>query len=701
MTKKVLSFALLALMVITANLNTVAGQAGTTSGGSFDWVKSYFGPDYEDGAAANEIFGSAIDSEGNIYILGQFIGNARWDDDTSILPFSAHRNRSAVVAKFSPDGQLVWHKEFYSSYTDFVVYTMRMVGDTALMLFAEFRFPFNWGSSWHDKNEVYYMDTLLTTPDRFPESPDSLKSPALYYAFITIGLESGNLIEEHFWIPSFVKNDGSLLRDEYSGYLITNVGERVSFNVDSEGNIILARQTNDYYGVICDTCPDGLQVWSPREGNISTMRLLVDGATKQLDVPLEPSSKWNWQIIKLSPHMDSVIASTYLFDSTWRYSYNDNISMHLNSIDVDANDNIYMLIDRTQDPLDRWPVKNSDTLAMEWYSCMIRYDSELTPTGIVQVTATYTPEGNCAGYVRLLGTYYDSVTNSLFINGESGKVPDYYTTLNYRGSTLDLKNNACWLRLDADDLSLVSYGKARSTGTEPWERTFLYSDKYGWSHNGSFAVGGNRVFCQVKYQCNILFQNTQINNPYGMGLFVWDYDGHELEYIDYNSPGKTNEQGYIFLKDSSLWLTGTLTANAAFGNHNVNAAWNSHAYIARYTDTAFLTPYVYDSTGHGGGIGITLVEGGNALVAYPNPFRQQVTIQVESGELKVERGAATAWLTDMSGRSEEVRLTPDGPNRYSLDLTSRPQATYLLTLTTADGKQHTVRLLKQTDVFGN
>ena len=375
--------------------------------------------------------------------------------------------------------------------------------------------------------------------------------------------------------------------------------------------------------------------------------------------------------------------------------------MHLNSIDVDANDNIYMLIDRTQDPLDRWPVKNSDTLAMEWYSCMIRYDSELTPTGIVQVTATYTPEGNCAGYVRLLGTYYDSVTNSLFINGESGKVPDYYTTLNYRGSTLDLKNNACWLRLDADDLSLVSYGKARSTGTEPWERTFLYSDKYMWSHNGSFAVGGNRVFCQVKYQCNILFQNTQINNPYGMGLFVWDYDGHELEYIDYNSPGKTNEQGYIFLKDSSLWLTGTLTANAAFGNHNVNAAWNSHAYIARYTDTAFLTPYVYDSTGHGGGIGITLVEGGNALVAYPNPFRQKVTIQVEGGELKVERGAATAWLTDMSGRSEEVRLTPDGPGRYSLDLTSRPQATYLLTLTTADGKQHTVRLLKQTDVFGN
>ena len=48
-----------------------------------------------------------------------------------------------------------------------------------------------------------------------------------------------------------------------------------------------------------------------------------------------------------------------------------------------------------------------------------------------------------------------------------------------------------------------------------------------------------------------------------------------------------------------------------------------------------------------------------------------------------------------------MRLTPDGPGQYTLDLTTRPQATYLLTLTTADGKQHTVRLLKQSDIFGN
>jgi len=136
-----------------------------------------------------------------------------------------------------------------------------------------------------------------------------------------------------------------------------------------------------------------------------------------------------------------------------------------------------------------------------------------------------------------------------------------------------------------------------------------------------------------------------------------------------------------------------------FGDISLNSNGHSLAYTAKYIDTAFMTPYVH--TDDPGEVNITLVEGGNVFVAYPNPFRQSVKIKVESGALKVENGVATAWLTDLTGRREEVRLTPDGPGQYTLDLTTRPQATYLLTLTTADGKQHTVRLLKQSDIFGN
>lgn len=121
---------------------------------------------------------------------------------------------------------------------------------------------------------------------------------------------------------------------------------------------------------------------------------------------------------------------------------------------------------------------------------------------------------------------------------------------------------------------------------------------------------------------------------------------------------------------------------------------------SKVVDTAFMTPYVHTNDPiDTGDVRITLMDDGAALVAYPNPFRQSVKIKVESGALKVENGVATAWLTDIMGRREQVRLTPDGPGQYSLDLTARPQATYLLTLTTADGRQHTVRLLKQSDIF--
>ena len=87
-------------------------------------------------------------------------------------------------------------------------------------------------------------------------------------------------------------------------------------------------------------------------------------------------------------------------------------------------------------------------------------------------------------------------------------------------------------------------------------------------------------------------------------------------------------------------------------------------------------------------------------MAYPNPFRQRVKIKVENGQLKEHNGAVTAILTDLTGRREEVHLYPNGEQTYTLDLSSRPQATYLLTLATADGHQYTVRLLKQSGIFG-
>ena len=175
------------------------------------------------------------------------------------------------------------------------------------------------------------------------------------------------------------------------------------------------------------------------------------------------------------------------------------------------------------------------------------------------------------------------------------------------------------------------------------------------------------------------------------GLFVWDKDGHEIQFIDYNSPSTTNDPRGVILRDSILYLSGRMNGGGTFGNYTLPSG-EDRAYVLKYVDTFFATPYVYVEPE----VRITVVGDEGAFVAYPNPFRQRVTIEVQGGEPL----AATAWLTDLTGRREEVRLTATGNGQYTLDLTSRPQATYLLTVTTANGRQITLRLLKQSELFG-
>ena len=77
------------------------------------------------------------------------------------------------------------------------------------------------------------------------------------------------------------------------------------------------------------------------------------------------------------------------------------------------------------------------------------------------------------------------------------------------------------------------------------------------------------------------------------------------------------------------------------------------------------------------------------------PYHQRYNMKVSGSALQSHDGVVTAWLTDMQGRREEVVLTPTGPDQYTLDLTARPPAAYLLTVTTADGRELTFRLMKQ------
>ena len=192
------------------------------------------------------------------------------------------------------------------------------------------------------------------------------------------------------------------------------------------------------------------------------------------------------------------------------------------------------------------------------------------------------------------------------------------------------------------------------------------------------------------------------------GVYIWDTNGHDIGFISIGTES-AQRQGILVLslKDSSLYISGELTQSSAdLGDHHLAYNGRSVAFVSCYTDTAFMTPYVYkDTTGNGGGNGgnggdtsdvrIVMAEDGNAFVAYPNPFRQRVNVEY-SGQQPI----TAAYLTDIMGRTEQVELSATAPGRYTLDLTARPQAAYLLTLITTDGQKHTVKLLKQSEVFG-
>lgn len=109
--------------------------------------------------------------------------------------------------------------------------------------------------------------------------------------------------------------------------------------------------------------------------------------------------------------------------------------------------------------------------------------------------------------------------------------------------------------------------------------------------------------------------------------------------------------------------------------------------LIKYVDTAFMSPYVFVPSQDTVDVHIGIVDNEASFVVYPNPFSHRVNVQCD-------KPVTAAWLTDMMGRREGVKLTAIGDVHYTLDLAGRPQAIYLLTLLTADGEKQTVRLIK-------
>ena len=787
----------------------------------FEWVRTYTGEDVSTGSASNEIIGSCVDSAGNLYILGEFSPQAQLCG-TNLLPFevietSRPRWQGVVIAKISPSGELLWHKAIYNGKYGCYAYALRMIGDSNIMAMVALRLPYNYGGNLY--LNLHYLDTLLAGNDDYLIPTDSVSSNS-YNAFITFDL-NGNVTEQHLICVGFKDSNGNALTERfrlgepYQDKLSAIPLSDRNFNIDSEGNIYVVRSvhTDRMVGVVPhDT------TWSIADGNIGAMKIAIDG-TRFLTYHIpHPTALWNQQILKFSPHFDSLIDAVYMFDST--LGYTASTTMYEYSFEIDSQNNLYVNMEGNSVP-SGLSLTNSNGLHLgdstsrpTW---ILKYNSDLEATGVVQLsygsTATIFPQ------MLLEYPYIDDNTNSLFVPGVVGWAGGTVDHILYNNDTLDLPNQTSfWLRLDKDDLSLLSYGKS-------------LSGENGRGAVPSLSANNNWVFAQCSFMNTMIFGDTTIytsnSGDKDMVFAAWDYSGQEIDlYARYGISSFYNTAYPPIIKDSIVYLTGSLWEDATFGDIITHNYGNSQVFIAKYVDPAFAQPYVHpsdrqeqmiewqqdlvftladspvtltatatsglpvsytssDSTiayvegdrlhlvadGHAwltatqegdyqyfpaepvqrlltvGNVGIATVGADGQAKAYPNPTSGQVTIdlaeippapplpyhrprpsdtsdvdmvlytspgapfsqtesanfpyhqrynmKVSGSALQSHNGIVTAWLTDMQGRREEVVLTPTGPDRYTLDLTSRPPAAYLLTVTTTDGRELTFRLMKQ------
>ena len=602
--KKLLFFSILALLSLTLHAQ------------HFDWVRGWsgYGGSSDSEVPGNVIKGSVVDSEGNIYVVGEYFPGTKvfGVDPVPLDIATATTNRSIVVAKLDKEGELVWYKGIYNSLANGgmgnqYVRDIRLVGDTAVMIMANILMPGNNPGDNISGNILYYLDTLLIDWTYMPWNDSINERKAT--VFIELGLD-GAFMEDHFlYIGAldsagnpFVVSSGKVELDPLNSHF---------FDVDNDGNIYITRYNEGSFHIpgLCTDSTGRFPVpFTVTNGGVSKLRVIADGRGDMFFTPPHKAAEWNLNVMKFSPHFERLINSVYVFDSTDVYSESNIFfhpstgvaykpGIHASSFKIDERNNVYMLL-CLHDYSSLMPLSNSDTLAFtghdeETYTnLLIKYDSSLTPQYTKQLRSTYGTDDPYQSSRRFeTGSIeVDSETNTIYLTGELqknylGMVDNGTVQIYFDSDTLDLKNNFYWLRLDRDNGSLVSYGKVQSDYMAE-----IYTDN---SSVPTIAVANGKVAATFNYTYNFTFADTTIssgtsyNNAQAMA--IWDDMGNEIACYDFNAIHSRNRTGGVYVHDSTLYVTGVVYTGATFGDTVLaSTGGRSQAFIAKYVNPIFM-----------------------------------------------------------------------------------------------------------------
>ena len=647
------------LVSLLMMLGSAEAQNGT-SGGRFEWVRGYAPGEHV------SIVGSVTDSVGNLYILGSFNFESRWENGELIMPITPHNGAqngvNTLIAKISPEGEMVWKKVIHGNYCPSQPHDIKAVGDTAFACLVTMPLA---SLDYY----LYYLDTLIeatrTTDQTWPGYPMSAEGVDYRcLALITFDFD-GNVLEQHFLQMSFLDCDGE---DIYyinppNDFLSTQTPELPSFAIDGEGNIYLSRIVNDY----TSGGPYNGE-YNLSEGTISAIKFWCDRRLVGT-VTIDSNQNANLHIIKFAPHLDSFLASRLVYqkDSIKALTYT-----HLKTDELNR---VYLLGDIKG--VGRGGTNYIDSAAtMGIYmnriyhankSFIVQYDSSLIPEHLVCFKDSIVNQLNNKLIDFFHDINFDHDSNLVFVVGSAsrnvfGDTSSANSFFIISDSVTSLKNNSFVLVLNENDLSLRNYGQLSTT--------VLSNSQTKPEASKLFVSNNNRIILQyifygaIKFP-NAIFQTPSIQVP-GIGLAIFDYRGNLISGFDYASYSLDNIPGPMQMRDSILYLSMQLTADATFGNIQVPNRGRYTCLIVQYVDTAFMTPYVAPTPGPGPE-GISDADT-LAINSYPNPVRDMLHIAIDDMVIHATAISLTGVRRQVPAKGNTLDLEALQPGVYILEI---------------------------------
>ena len=636
----------------------------------FEWAKGYT----VESNRYRSIVGGVTDSLGNLYILGNCDATSVWDGNEDIIP-SIHKStknllNDILIAKISPEGEMVWKKVIFGNNSNSCLpYDIKKIGDTAFACLVNVGLPSG------ITNYCYYLDTFMVGYSDYP-IPLSATSDAHFTALITFNF-SGEVIEQHFIQVSYIDTTGNDYRTYSGGPVYTSFFFDMAFDVDAVGNIYIGRitHTDNHTGLV-----------SVQDGSAIGLKFWVDQrcvGTVYVNDGYHPG--WVPQILKFSPHFDTLLACRYLVQKS---PIDDYVSGYIPVLKCDASGSIYFSTRHemygtnssnviTLDSMTNIMFRHSEKSAHD-VSYLVKLDSFLTPKWVICLDDSILDERQVqmGKYFHDIDFDYDS--NLLFLSASVGRssyldTVTNYSLFTYRGTPLPLRNDACVLSFyNSDSVPLL-----HSCAVVP----SVSSQMISITSQNTLLCENNRIFLQSQYDSylNLPTQTIRFTDIYnsGFAMIMFDYSGRVIDGIDYGIESRaSNYPGPIVAHDSVLYLCNLLKTSAQFGDISFPVYGETNV-IAKYVDTAFMHLYVRPTLG-------TSTAAAVAPRVYPVPATDRLHFDCPAG------GVPTAVAAiSLSGWRMPLTATAS-----SADVSCLAPGVYLLEITTAKDKYYT-KFVKQ------